>query len=186
MANSFINVKKSFDPSFNYWELNPHLIYLKPYSILYNEDKSKNKEESSKIMWCVTWMIDPDEETNKYYRLDEERRLEVCKEFQPKFDNTDELVQSIMVSYPEDCLTVIERSLRDTKEFMRKRDKFIKSQEYNFETMKELDDAATKTIKIYQDYEKIEKVFTEEKNKSTRIRGGRQETARESGRIQAN
>lgn len=183
--NSFINIKKNFDPNINYWELNPHLIYLKPYSTLYNEDKSKNKTESSKIMWCVTWMIDPDEETNKYFRLGEEQRIEVCKEFQPEFNPDDELIQSIMEAYPEDCLTVIERSLRDTKEFIRRRDKFIKSQPYDFTTMKDLDDAAGKSIKILQDYEKIEKQFLEYKSKGVRIKGGRNQTIRESGGIEA-
>lgn len=183
--NSFINIKKTFDPTINYWELNPHLVYLKPYSVLYNEDKSKNKEESSKTMWCVTWMIDPDEDTNKYFRLPEDQRIEVCKEFQPLFDYNSDLIQEICIAYPEDCLTIIERSLRDTKEFIRKRDKFIKSQPYDFTTMKELDDAAGKSIKILQDYEKIEKQFLEERAKGIRIKGGRQQTAREAGRIEA-
>lgn len=183
--NSFINVKKTFDPTINYWELNPHLIYLKPYSVLYNEDKSKDKVNSSKTMWCITWMIDPDEDTNKYFRLNEEQRIEVCTEFHSEFDFNNELVQEIVQAYPEDCLTIIERSLRDTKEFIRKRDKFIKTQEYNFDTMKDLDDAAAKSVKILQDYEKIEKQFLEEKSKGIRIKGGRQQTAREAGRIEA-
>jgi hypothetical protein len=183
--NSFINIKKTFDPTINYWELNPHLIYMKPYSTLYNEDKSKDKTESSKTMWCITWLIDPDEDTNKYFRLPEDQRLEICKEFHSSFDYENELIQEIMVSYPEDCLTIIERSLRDTKEFIRKRDKFIKTQDYNLSTMKELDDAAAKTIKIFQDYEKIEKQFLEYKSKGVRIKGGRNQTIRESGRIEA-
>ena len=183
--NSFINIKRSYEPNLNYWELNPHLIYLKPYSKLYNEDKSKDKIDSSKTMWCITWMIEPDEETNKYFRLPEEQRIDVCKEFHSEFNIEDELIQSIMEAYPEDCLTIIERSLRDTKEFIRRRDKFIKSQPYDFTTMKDLDDAAGKSIKILQDYEKIEKQFLEERSKNIRIRGGRQQTAREAGRITA-
>jgi len=83
--NNFINIKKSTDPTINFWGLNPHLIYMRPYSILYNMDESKNKEDSSKTMYCIVWIIDPDEDTNKYYRLPEEERIEICKNLQPNF-----------------------------------------------------------------------------------------------------
>ena len=43
----------------------PALIFLKPFSILYNEDKSKTKETSSKVLRCITWLCHPDEEENR-------------------------------------------------------------------------------------------------------------------------
>lgn len=183
--NTFININKSYDPNLNFWELNPHLIYVKPYSTLYSNDESKSKKESSNIMWCVLWMIDPNENTNKYFRLPEDQRLEVCKTFYEKFDEKDELVKEIMSRYPEDCLTIIQRVLRNTKEFLRNRDNYIKTTEYNLDTMAALDNAAAKTVKIVEDFAKIEKQFDAEESK-TRILGGRQQTARERGDIKAN
>lgn len=181
--NSFINIKKTTDPNINFWELNPHLIYIRPYSILYNIDESKDKSDSSKTMHCIVWMIDPDEETNKFYRLPEDERIEACRELQPTFDVTEDITKQIMEKYPEDCLTVIERSLRDTKELIRRRDLFLKTSEYNFETMVAIDNAIGKGVKLLEDFDKIEKKFLESKLSAIRIHGGRQATARESGKI---
>lgn len=181
--NSFINIKKTTDPITNFWELNPHLIYMRPYSILYNLDESKNKEESSKTMHCIVWMIDPDEDTNKYYRLPEEERIEICKNLQPTFDKEEDLTKQIIERYPEDCMTIIERSLRDTKELIRRRDLFLKNSDYNFDTMVQIDNAIGKGVKLLEDFDKIEKRFLESKLSTIRIHGGRQATARESGKI---
>lgn len=181
--NNFINIKKSTDPTINFWGLNPHLIYMRPYSILYNLDESKNKEDSSKTMYCIIWIIDPDEDTNKYYRLPEEERIEICKNLQPNFDKEEDLTKQIMERYPEDCMTIIERSLRDTKELIRRRDLFLKNSEYNFDTMVQIDNAIGKGVKLLEDFDKIEKRFIESKNTGMRIHGGRQQTPRERGRI---
>ena len=53
------------DPKENMWNHNPTLIYLKPFSDLYNQDNSKDKTISSNLLWCVTWMCHPDEDRNK-------------------------------------------------------------------------------------------------------------------------
>ena len=65
----------------NFWEVNPQLVYIPPFSELYNKDKSKNKEKSSKNMWCIFFMSDPDEDKNKFYRIPEKERLEISQSF---------------------------------------------------------------------------------------------------------
>jgi hypothetical protein len=181
--NSFINIQKEFKPTENFWDLNPHLIYIKPFSLLYNRDKSKNKTDSSKDMWCILWLSDPDEDVNKYYRLPMEDRLDVCKEFNPTFSEEEDVVATCIQEYEEKCLTTIERAYKQEKEKLVKRAEFLRKAEYNFDTMKGLDDAYSKSKKIWDDYARIEKDFFENKNKTTRIFGGRKQTLRERGQI---
>ena len=89
----------------NFWEVNPQLVYIPPFSELYNKDKSKNKEKSSKNMWRIFFMSDPDEDKNKFYRIPEKERLEMLKEvFHPDFDTEKEMVQLCINKYSYICL----------------------------------------------------------------------------------
>ncbi len=181
--NSFINVKKDFNPKENFWDLNPHLIYVKPFSIPYNEDRSSNKEESSKDMWCILWMSDPDEDVNKYYRLPYNERLDVCKEFNKEFNEEKEIIKDCINAYPEKCLSTIERAYKMEKDQLAKRAEFLAEADYNFETMKSLDHAKGITYKIYKDFERIEKEYFASKKSENRILGGRRASPREKGII---
>lgn len=181
--NSFINIVKEFSPTANFWELNPHLIYVKPFSNLYNNDESPDKNNSSKDMWCILWLSDPDEDTNKYYRLPYEDRIDVCKEFNPSFNSDDELVRECISSYQYVCLTSIERVLKEEKEALVKRAEFLRSVEYNFDTMKALDEARAKSFQLWKNYEKAEKDFLSSKKSDLRIFGNRKMTLREKGQI---
>lgn len=177
--NTFINIKKEFKPDQNFWELNPHLRFLNPFSKLYSEDDSKNKNTSSKTMWCIFYLSEPDEDINLYYRLSEEDILKVCKEFHPDFNLEDELILECVSTYPEICLTVIERLLKTTKDLFKKRNKFLKEADYNFETMTAIDNAIAKTPKMEEDFDKIVQKYNESKNTEIQIHGGRKLTARE-------
>lgn len=184
--NSFINVKKDFSPELNFWELNPHLIYLKPYSVLYNKDESKNKLQSSKDMWCVLWNAEADEDINKYYRLPEDVKMEVCKEYNSTFDINNVLIQECINAYPEHCLSVIERTYKTAKDFLKKRETFLKNADYNFDTMIPLENAISKTPKILEDFDKVEKLYLQSKNANNKIYGNRKQTLREKGGILSN
>lgn len=181
--NTFINTKKDFSPTTNFWELNPHLMFVKPFSDLYNADKTKNHEQSSKDMWCILWMSDPDEDTNKYYRLPEDQRFETCKNFNKSFDKDDELTAQCLEAYPEVCLSTIERALRAEREAIAKRALFLQSAVYSYDTMTMLDNAFSKTSKILEQYGKIYEQFVQSKKKSVMILGQREQTAREKKRL---
>ncbi len=180
---TFINIKKEFKPDQNFWELNPHLRFVKPFSELYSEDDSKNKTKSSKHMWCIFYLSEPDEDINLYYRLDNNEILDVCLKFNPEFDLNDEIILECIREYPEVCLTVIERTLKMTKDLFKKRNVFLKEADYNYETMKEIDNAIAKTPKMEEDFDKIVQKYNETKNVEIQIHGGRKLTAREKKNI---
>jgi hypothetical protein len=177
--NTFINIKKEFKPDQNFWELNPHLRFVKPFSELYSEDTSKNKLQSSKDMWCIFYLSEPDENINLYYRLNNDEILDVCKSFNPLFDEDNDLINLCMKEYPEVCLTVIERMLKVTKDFLKKRNNFLKEVDYNLDTMRDIDNALGKTTKIEEDFDKIVQKYNESKNTEIVLYGGRKLTARE-------
>jgi len=74
MAYKFINVG-TFNINQNFWELNPQLIYIKPFALLYERDDSKNHSVSSKEMWCIWLHEDPSYE-NKVYRQKGEHKVD--------------------------------------------------------------------------------------------------------------
>ena len=69
----------TFNPDLNFWELNPELKYPEAFAKLYNEDKSKKKAESSKIMNGIYLLLHKD---SRYYDLPEkERRTLIIKDY---------------------------------------------------------------------------------------------------------
>ena len=181
--NTFINVKKEFKPNLNFWELNPHLRYVRPFSELYAEDTSKDKDTSSKHMWCVFYLSEPDENINLYYRLPLDQLIDTCKNFNPNFDYDNELIQNCIKEYPETCLTVMERMLKITKDLFKKRTLFLKEADYDFSTMKMIDSAIAATPKLEQDFDNIVQKYAEEQNKEVQLIGGRKQSAREKRNI---
>lgn len=165
----------------NFWEENPQLVYMSPYSKLHATDNGN--EKSSKDMWCIFFMADPDEEENLFYRIPENERADMLREtFHSDFDTEDELISECIQQYPILCLTAIERALKGEKDALAKRAKFLQEAEYDFTTMKDLDNAYSKTSKIYEAFEAIEEKFMKHKTQS-KVKGGRAESASEKGLI---
>ncbi len=58
--SKFVKINKNFSWDTNFWELNPQVAFIYPFSVLYNWDDGQDK--SSQHMWSVFFMVDPDEE----------------------------------------------------------------------------------------------------------------------------
>lgn len=179
--SSFSTINKS--QSGNFWELNPHMIHVEPFSDMYIADKTKNKEQSSKDMWCVLWMTDPDEDSNKYYRIfDKEERLGICKSFNTNFDPEHPLIVDALEKYPFLCLTADELAYKLQKDQLIEISQFLSKQEINMMSVGEIIKLKSQMPKIYQDFEKVDKMFHKNKSES-RVWGNRKQTAREKGLI---
>lgn len=179
--SSFATINKN--QSGNFWELNPHIIYVEPFASLYSRDKTKTKDLSSKEMWCILWLTDPDEEVNKYYRIvDKEERLNVCKAFYKDFDPEHPLIKDALEKYPFLCMTADELAYKLQKDQLIEISQFLSRQDINLATIGEIINLKSKMPKIYQDFEKVDKMFRTNKSEQ-RIFGGRKQTAREKGII---
>ena len=58
------------DQATNFWEVNPQFKIYYPFHLLYDKDKSKDKDFSSRQMWTVFFMCDPDEHDNIIYTIE--------------------------------------------------------------------------------------------------------------------
>lgn len=176
---SFVSINKS--QSGNFWELNPHTQYVEPFASMYTSDNSKGKEQSSKDMWCVFWMSDPDEDANKYYRINKEERLEICKAYNPKFDEEHPLISEALEKYAFLCLSADELAYKLQKDQLIEISQFLAQQTISLETVGEIIKLKSQMPKIYQDFEKVDKLFQKQKSDSARVWGRKNQTTREKG-----
>lgn len=189
--SGFVRINKTFSIDQNFWELNPQLVILPPFNKLYKI------KDSSKIMWCIFFMCDPDEDENKLYRLQEEKRKETIEGNYYKVNWEDPLIKECLEAYPFECMSSIERALKDEKDSLVRRANLFRTTELTLDKTKiidgksvvikgtaiQLDTMRAKTLKIYEEFEKVEAKFKEQKAEEARVYGGRKETASEKGDI---
>lgn len=183
MNDGLVNVTNDFtEEDYNFWEDNMQLSIMKPFSDIYNRDTSENKKVSSKEMACIFFMCEPDPDKNKFYRIQEQERLEMLKEtFYSDFNEEDELIKQCIEEYPFLNLSAVKRALKEEIDSMRKRASFIANFDYedkSISDIKNFDMIRKATPQILEAYEKIEEKFLKEKT-SSRIRGGRRKSKAE-------
>ena len=153
----------------NFWEWNPQFIDL--FDELYKKDKSKNKNKSSKIMWALYHKLNPD---SIYYNLADKEEV-IKKKFLKdskfnwnKYLDDEDLFKRVL-------LTPAERALHEWNETMKKRNTFLRGQDFTLDkyikgklvkgNAKDLDAMLANTAKLYQEYGKIIKDLKEDKLK---------------------
>lgn len=178
---SFTKINIDFTEVKSFWELNPHMEYLPPYAKYKQE---VGDEESSNGMWVVALSNEPDEDENPYYKIGKKRIEELVRQHFGDFDSDNELFLECDAAYPEDCLPEVLKSLRDYHIFLKNRSNYLKglSKKEYIENMKDVDTAASKTLRLYQEYEEAESLFKLEKAKA-QVKGGRNESKAERGLI---
>lgn len=164
----------------SFWEKNPQLAVMHPFKELYDRDDSKGKSVSSIEGWAIVFFCEPDEEINIFFRFpEEERKVEIEQGLSlPTSLWDDASVVRCIERYPMICLDSIGRGIKEYKEVLEKRATFLKTSPYNLDTMTQIDNALSKSPKIYDDFDKINKKFLEGKGEST-LKGGRSKSATE-------
>lgn len=128
----FVNINTNFsiDSPDNFWVQNPQMIYFEPYSELYNSDVSPNHSHSSRTMWVINFMQNPDDKENIFYRMSyENRKNTLSKTFHPELDWEDELFNKCYNSFPRDSMDSIKRSLKTIADSFDKNTRLIASTE---------------------------------------------------------
>lgn len=180
----FVKVNTDFDPTVNFWDLNPQLIFMIPFNKVYALDGGGFL--SSAYMWTVYFISDPDETVNKFFkfgRVKIQSMLEETyfKENKPNWQ--EEAYVDALEAYPEVSLNAVQRAFLLKKQHIVARAKFLNEQEYTLDTVAKLDLAHGKTSKILDEYDKIEEKFFLEKSKGARVKGGRKQSKSEKGEI---
>jgi hypothetical protein len=171
----------------NFWEVFPEFRIIEEFSTLYNEDKSKNHEYSSNLMWAISFCL---KKESPMYNLPNKWELaakDIVFDYKLKWDKYD----NIIMVFKQSQMTQAERSLLAWEELMFKRDKYLKEQEYYFDqyltnkdgdnvlsktgqfitvkgTADQLDRAFSTTPRMYSDYYKIKKEIDDDEIKRGR------------------
>lgn len=170
----------------NYWEANVELLIIPEFDKAYHQDKSKNKQDSSTILWGIYYAYHPE---SKYYNLP--NKLEILEKNFIKqkgfnWDNYSDIVEI----YKSMVLTDSERALVEWGEIMTMRSIAMKKlykelldqeiAEIDTKSLKEVDSMLASTPKMFEDYKKIRKDYEEEK---TSKKGKRNVSLSDSGEI---
>lgn len=194
MANyRFININPPFDIEVDFWSNNNQLKHVQPYKQLYDEDKSKNKTDSSKVMWCVWLLLDPSYDNKVGKIRDTKEKREAILSYNPNFDFDNPLINEILTAYPDDCLSDAAKSFKKEEEGLRKfadtLEKYLETNDLTFDHVVQISPGKTQIVKgtatqyadlkkknasLYIIYEKVRKMFEEEQT-SIRIFGGGKE-----------
>jgi hypothetical protein len=183
------------DQATNFWEVNPQFKIYSPFHLLYEKDKSKDKSFSSRQMWTIFFMCDPDEHDNIFYRIAYgERKKALSEIFVKDLDWEEANFVKCLEAYPIECMTAVQRAYAEEKNQLQKRAKLIADTELTLDTTEFLGDkvivvkgTATQinmlqkdSLSIYQKYQKIEEEFIKDKQ-SVRAKGGSKLTKAEKG-----
>ena len=179
LSQAFVNRTSPFDPRINFWEANPQFIFIQPFYQLYQLDGGG--ETSSKYMWVVTMLSDPDETENKFYRFEREYLLSMLNETYFTIEESElpqPLFNECVDAFPNIALDKVQKALKRKIDSLDQRATFLADTPYNEDNMKDLDAVHSKTGAIMEDYKKAEALFLAKKSKS-RVKGGRRESASE-------
>jgi hypothetical protein len=177
-----MSILNNFDIDQDFWSSNPQFKIPKDFKKFYDEDKSKGKAQSSKILWAIALLLDNGED-NKFRNLSyEDRRALIAEDFlnEPKFKW--ENYQKLMDGYYALHMSKLERSLNIYEQKLEERDQFIRTAKYNLDSAASLDKIISSTKGIYDLITKLRDEINKEKEQNT-TKAGMEESAAEKGEI---
>lgn len=192
-------ISPNWNTDLDYWSLHPGMKTFLVFDSLYREDKSKDKTESSKLMWAIALLVDPHEKNpwKNVNPLDKKMLISIDFLKDEKFNWDSEDIINLIEAYKDKCLTVAEKALVELQSKLAERAKFIKETTYTLDwyeetekggvklmrgTAPQLDKMMTETKKIYDHLDLIKKQI-ETENISGSIKGGAIESASEKGEL---
>jgi len=203
MLSNFVNINTAELFVGNVLSGNPHLQYIEPYKTLFSRDKSKDKRKASNEFYAIYIMCSPDEDTNKWIKLSEEKRKEIVA-LSFKVDWEDKVIKQCIEDYPTKCMSFAEVTLKTIRDKLAERDKFLKSTPYTTDIYardvngnyiskgntflvdkmapEKIDVMIKATSALYKELAEAEATFKLEKE-NLQIRGGRRPTDAETGEL---
>lgn len=172
----------TFETEANFWKLNPQLLIPEPLAKLYKQDKSKDKNDSSRIMWAICLYIDPSEE-NKFRNFPEKDRKElIISDYLQDSKFKFESYKDITDWYSKNMLSNVERALISWRNKLTERETFIMSTVYTLESADALDKIMANTDKLFNQLERVEKQYVKEQIDS-KDKGGKEASLSDKGLI---
>lgn len=184
-----MSIVKTFDEHQNFWKVNPQFKIMGPFKRLHDEDKTKDKNKSSKIMWAIAFRLDPSDH-NIYRNLPDDDKMnylkkDFLKDSKFQWEDYDEEI----TFYKSMILTQAQKSLVSWNEILELRDKELKNwykealKTKDINLITELDKIVSLTAKFFADYRKIKEDFDKEDDLISRGSGNKIKSLSDSGEI---
>jgi hypothetical protein len=175
----------SFTPDANFWELNPLFTVAGPQKQIYLSDVSRDKVESSKLMWFVAFCYDLDPK-NIFSRLQQdEKHSLVGKDFMDEegfYKRNKSTLDPIIEFYCKCQDTAAKRQLRVWNLKIDEKTKFMQETVYDEATYQMLEAMMKSNKEIYINYKQIETDLNKEEVGGA-VKGGKVESLSDSGQI---
>jgi len=173
-------VLDSFDVNANFWKVNPQAKIA--FDNIYKNDKSKDKVESSTIMWAIALYVD-NSKSNMYRNLSIEDRKDLITEEYLKNSKFDwKLYKEEIDLYKKLNLTKNQSNLLEIEDKLDQRSKVLNDEEYTIDNALDLDKIIINTKSVFEVHRLLKDAVDKEEADST-TRGGRVESASEKGLI---
>lgn len=174
------NILDSFDIDNNFWLQNPQIKFFSIFEKLYSDDKSKNKEESSKLMWAIFLYCDPFK--SKFARLYQEDKIKEIQLYYLKFNPELDEQKILIEKYQSLLMSKSKKLFKAWEDKLEERETFINKSSYTEDTWEMIDKMMASTAKMWEQYNTIKELMIEDETK-TKIKGGRKESKSERGEI---
>lgn len=172
----------NYENNNNFWKLYPSYKTPKLYKELYDNDKSKNKIESSNLMWALIFMFDKTE-YNPYKTLQVTDKIEVINEDILGIPNFDWSKYTELKNFTHKLImTEIERTYYAYLEKMEERRKLIETSKYTLDTAEDLDKIIKNTDVVRKELDNLKKLVDLQETEG-RTKGDMIESATEKGLI---
>lgn len=174
----------AFDTNVNFWEVNPQLKIAGVFKQHYDQDKTKGKTASSKVMWFIALLTDLD---SKYYSLPFEDRVELLEDdFINQlgyYKENKAMLDEIILFYQKVADTPAERHIRQWDDTLEKRSEFLRTMEYSLDNFDKVDKLAANTQSIFKTLNQIKKDIEMERTGGGTAKGGSMESLSDTGEI---
>ena len=167
----------------NYWEVDNQLTNFGVFKELYLADKSKNKQDSSQLMWAVCYFTHPESRLINYST--NERKQVIQSDIVTSVELNWEKLNIYIREYKKLYLTQATRSLEEWKSKLEERGEYIMNTKYpslDLDDAKKLDALLADTPKLFKQYNDILEQMSEEAAKGIN-KGGIKESASEQKKL---
>jgi hypothetical protein len=172
-------ILERFDIDTNFWKINPQLRIPEEFNNIYKADKSKNKTKSSKIMWAIALLVDPD---SKFANISFKTRQNMIskdylKDEKFKWDDYSEAINF----YERSLISPAKRQLMVWNKKMDEKTIYLDTLTYE-ENADTIEGLLKTNVKLFEDFERLLRLVDREKNEGA-TKGGAEESASEKGLI---
>jgi hypothetical protein len=170
----------------NFWTVNPQLTVISEFKNLLDKDKSKGKDNSSRIMWAIALFTDIG---SKYRSLpDSDKKHILIKEIikDEKFDWS--TIEPLITVWRNKFLSPAQKQLILWESYMQEKNQYMANlmeslrNEYKKEIADEVEKKLLSNGALFDEYNRLQDLLAQEED-AGRVQGGGQESLTEKGEI---